>query len=166
MARRTGASPAVVCYNGGEMKVIFLHGVPGVAKAGEVKEVADGYGRNFLLPKGLATLATPGELKRIESKQKAEALQQALSEEEVRALAEKVEELVLTLKAKAGAKGRLYGSITNADIAQEVSKIADCEVDKRKVRLEEPIREVGEYEVVLRLSKDVAPKLKVIVEAE
>jgi large subunit ribosomal protein L9 len=148
------------------MRVIFLHDVPSVARAGEVREVADGYGRNFLLPKGLATLATPNELKRLELRRQAEAQQQALSEEEARALAEKVEGLVLTLKAKVGAKGRLYGSITNADIAQGVSRIADCEVDKHKVRLEEPIREVGEYEVVLRLSKDVVPKLKVIVEAE
>ena len=148
------------------MRVIFLQDVPSVAKAGEVRDVADGYGRNFLLPKGLATLATPRELERLEVKRQAEAQQQALSEEEAITLAEKVGGLVLTLKAKVGAKGRLYGSITNADIAQEVSKIADCEVDKHKVRLEAPIREVGEYEVVLRLSKDVAPKLKVIVEAE
>lgn len=146
------------------MKVIFTEDVPNVARAGEVKEVADGYGRNFLLPRGLATLATPAGLKKVESLRQAEARRQAQSDEEARAIAEILADFSLTLKARAGAKGRLHGSITSADIAQEIETQTGCQVNKRKIELEEPIHQLGEYEVAIKLTKELVPKLKVIVE--
>jgi large subunit ribosomal protein L9 len=148
------------------MRVIFIEDVPSVAKAGEVKEVADGYGRNFLLPRGLATLATPAALKKAESLRQLEARRQGQSDEEARAIAEKLNDFTLTLKARAGARGRLYGSITSADIAQEIQTQTGCQVHKRKIALEEPIHQLGEYEVAIKLTKELAPKLKIVVERE
>jgi len=146
------------------MKVVFIEDVPDVARAGEVKEVADGYGRNFLLPRGLATLATPGALKKAESLRQVDAQHQAQSDEEARAIAEILNDFSLTLKARAGAKDRLYGSITSSDIAREIETQTGCQVNKRKIQLAEPIHQLGEYEVAIKLTKDLAPKLKVIVE--
>lgn len=148
------------------MKVIFVKDVPNVARAGEIKEVAAGYGRNFLLPKGLAALATPAALKKTQSQHQIEAKRQAQSEEEALAFAESIKDFSLMLKARAGAKGRLYGSITNSDIARELEAQTGHKLDKRRIELEEPIRELGEYEVLIKLTKNVAPKLKIVVEKE
>jgi large subunit ribosomal protein L9 len=146
------------------MKVVFIEDVPDVARAGEVKEVSAGYGRNFLLPRGLAILATPGALKRVESLRQAETQRQAQSDEEAQAIAEVLNDFSLTLKARAGSRGRLYGAITSSVIAQEIQTQTGCQVNKRKIQLEEPIHQLGEYEVAIRLTKELTPKLKVIVE--
>jgi len=148
------------------MKVVFLEDVPNVAEAGEMKEVADGYGRNFLLPKKLAILADSRATHIIEVQLKKKARLQAETEAEMRELAQQLEGREIVLKARAGAKDRLYGSITNADIAEELSKSAGVVVDKRKIELDEPIREVGSYEVALRLTKDIIPKIKLTVMEE
>jgi large subunit ribosomal protein L9 len=146
------------------MKVVFIEDVPDVAKAGEVKEVSAGYGRNFLLPRGLAILATPGALKKAESLRQAEARRQSQSDEEARAIAEVLNDFSLTLKVRAGSRGRLYGAITSSIIAQEIETQTSCQVNKRKIQLEEPIHQLGEYEVAIKLTKELAPKIKVIVE--
>jgi large subunit ribosomal protein L9 len=146
------------------MKVVFIEDVPDVARAGEVKEVSAGYGRNFLLPRGLAVLATPGALKKVESLRQAEARRQAQSDEEAQAIAEVLNDFSLTLKARAGSRGRLYGAITSSVIAQEIETQTGCQVNKRKIQLEEPIHQLGEYEVAIKLTKELTPKLKVIVE--
>jgi len=146
------------------MKVVFIEDVPDVARAGEVKEVANGYGRNFLLPRGLATLATPGALKKVGSLRQAEAQHQAQSDEEAQAIAEVLNDFSLTLKARAGSRGRLYGAITSSVIAQEIQTQTGYQVNKRKIQLEEPIHQLGEYEVAIKLTKELAPKLKVVVE--
>jgi len=153
-------------HRGTRMRVIFLKDVPDVANAGEVKEVADGYGRNFLLPRSLAVLASSSELKKLEAQRQAEAQQRSRSEAQVEAVAEGLQGLSLTLKARAGAQGRLYGSVTAADIAEEIQKLTGQEVDKRKIELEEPIRQLGVYEVAIRLSGGVNPRIRVIVEEE
>ncbi|MFC1916160.1 50S ribosomal protein L9, partial [Chloroflexota bacterium] len=137
------------------MKVVFLEDVPGVAEAGEMKEVADGYGRNFLIPKKLAVLADSGATHIIEAQLKKRARRQAQTEAEMKELAQQLEGQEIVLKARAGATDRLYGSITNADIAEELSKSAGLVVDKRKIELAEPIREVGSYEIAIRLTKDI-----------
>jgi len=146
------------------MRVVFIEDVPDVARAGEVKEVANGYGRNFLLPRGLATLATPGALKQVESLRQAEARRQAQSDEEVQAIAKVLNDFSLTLKARAGSRGRLYGAITSSDIAREIQAQTGRRVNKRKIQLEEPIHQLGEYEVAIKLTKELVSKLKVIVE--
>jgi large subunit ribosomal protein L9 len=148
------------------MKVVLLQNVDGLGSVGEVKEVAKGYGRNFLLPKGLAERATPDLMKRAESMRRAEEQRQLLADAEMAVYAETFEGLEVRIKAKAGAKDRLYGAITNADIAEEVQRITGQDMDKRKIELDEPIHKLGEYEVVVRLSKELTPRLKVIVEGE
>jgi len=154
-------------YTRGEvMKVIFLEDVPKVARAGEIKEVADGHGRNFLIPKGLAVLASSSATNTVEIQRRIRAKEEAKLAEEVLELANQLEGKEVILKAKVGAKDRLYGSVTTADIAAELEKTAELVVDKRKIELAEPIRQLGSYEVVIRLAKDVVPKIKVTVTEE
>ena len=148
------------------MKVVLLQNVAGLGTVGEVKEVAQGYGRNFLLPKGLAERATADLMKRAEEMRRAEERRQLLADAEMAVYAETFEGLEVRIKAKAGAQDRLYGAITNADIAEEVQRITGQDMDKRKIELDEPIHKLGEYDVVLRLSKEQTPRLKVIVKGE
>lgn len=148
------------------MKVIFLEDVPGVAKAGQLKEVANGYGRNFLIPQKLAVLANPAAIKAVETQLKVKARQQEQTEVELAEIAEQLEGKEITLTAQAGAKERLYGSITAADIAAELQNTGFA-IDKRKIELEKPIHKLGSYDVIIRLAKDMTPKIKVaIVEKE
>ena len=144
------------------MRVVFLQDVPNVAKAGETKEVANGYARNFLIPKKLALLAKTGVMSQTETTGIIKTRENA----ELMALAHQLEGKEVILKAKAGAKDRLYGSITSADIASELSNTTGLVVDKRKIELEEPIRQLGSYEVAIRLAKDIVPKIRVSVTEE
>jgi large subunit ribosomal protein L9 len=145
------------------MKVIFLQDVPNVARAGEIKEVADGYGRNFLIPKNLALLATPSVTSTTEAQGRIVAHKQGQIEAEITELAHQLEGKEVILKARTGAKDRLFGSITSADIASELQNTTGLVVDKKKIELAEPIRQLGSYEVAIKLAKDIAPTIKVIV---
>jgi len=147
------------------MKVIFLQDVPNVAKAGEIKEVADGYGRNLLIPKKLAVLTkSPGSIIEMQGKIKVES--QADIQAKMVELANQLDRKEIALKARVGTKDRLYGSITTADIASELQNATGLVIDKRKIELAEPIRHLGSYEVDIRLAKDIIPKIKVIVTGE
>ena len=148
------------------MKVVLLQNVAGLGEAGEVKEVADGYGRNFLLPKGLAEFASPSLLKRAEEQRHAEERRQLTATAGMTDLAQTLEGLEVTIRAKSGAQDRLYGAITGGDISEEVQRLTGQDIDKRKIELEEPIHQLGEYEVSVRLTRDLVPKLKVIVAEE
>ncbi|HEY51142.1 MAG TPA: 50S ribosomal protein L9 [Dehalococcoidia bacterium] len=149
------------------MKVVFIEDVPSVAEAGEIREVADGYGRNYLIPKRLAVLADARATQIVEAQKKRKAHLETETEEEMRELAKQLEGLDIDIKAKAGAKEKLYGSITNADIAEELNRSTGLEVDKRKIELEKPIHEIGSYEIAIRLTKDIVPKIKLsIIEEE
>ena len=148
------------------MKVIFLKDVSKVARAGEIKEVADGYGRNFLIPQKLAALANRSAISIMEAQRKTRAKEEATLETEALELARQLEGKEVILKARAGAKDRLYGSITNTDIASELETSAGLVIDKRKIELAEPIRQLGSYEVAIRLAKDIVPKIKVTVAEE
>ncbi|MBM4446852.1 MAG: 50S ribosomal protein L9 [Chloroflexi bacterium] len=147
------------------MKVIFLKDVP-KGKMGEIKEVADGYARNFLFPKGLALPATPSATKaaRVLSDEKAE--RQARQREELSRIAQELEGKELYFKAKAGAKGRLHGAITSANIADELSKLTGFEVDKKMVELEEPLHHLGSYDVTINLGTGSEAKVKIVIEEE
>ena len=145
------------------MKVIFLKDVPNVARVGEIKEVADGYGRNFLIPRKLALLARSGVVKTTEAQLAARAHGQAQTEVELREMANQLDGIEVVLAARAGAKDRLYGSITAADIVAELESSTGLVVDKRKIELDEAIRQVGSYEVIIRLAKDIVPRIKVTV---
>jgi large subunit ribosomal protein L9 len=141
------------------MKVVFIKDVPKVASAGEVKEVADGYGRNFLIPRKLAVLVSPEATSIVEAQRRKEAR----SEQEYAELAGQLDGKEIILKARAGAKERLHGSITSADIAAELENSTGIAVDKRKIELDEPIHQLGSYEIVIRLAKDIVPRIKVTV---
>ena len=145
------------------MKVIFLQDVPNVARAGEIKEVAGGYGRNFLIPKKLALLANSPALSTMKTQLKTEASSEVQTEDRLAELAQQLEGKEITLKARAGAKDRLYGSITSADIAAELENNSGVVIDKRKIELANPIHQLGSYEVVIKLAKDIIPKIKVTV---
>ena len=148
------------------MKVVFLENVPDVAKAGETKEVADGYGRNFLIPKKLAVLANSAASNVVEAQLKVLAHRQAQVEAEMAELAGQLEGKKITLKARTGAKNRLYGSVTSADIADEISNSLKAIVDKRKIELEEPIRELGTYEITIRFTGDITSRITLVVADE
>ncbi len=148
------------------MKVIFLEDVPNVARAGEAKVVADGYGRNYLLPRGLAVLANSSAANVVEAQLKKIARREAQTEVEMLELAKQLEGREIVLKAKSGATDKLYGSVTSADIAEALSNAVNVNIDKRKVELEEPIRQLGDYEIAIRLFKEIAPKVKLAVVGE
>ena len=148
------------------MKVVFLQDVPNVARAGEIKEVASGYGRNFLIPQKLAVLASSPAISLIEAQRKISARNQQQTEGEVVELADQLDGREVFLKAKVGAKDRLYGSITNADIAAELESATGLVIDKKKIELAKPINQLGSYELTIRLAKDVIPKIKVTVTEE
>jgi len=144
------------------MKVVFLQDVPNVARAGEVKEVAAGYGRNFLIPKKLAALADAQAISQVKTRDETEVQ----VDTELTELARALEGKEVNLKARAGAKERIYGSVTSADIAAELENVTGLAIDKRKIELDEPIRQLGSYEVSIKLGKDIAPKVKVTVTEE
>jgi large subunit ribosomal protein L9 len=144
------------------MKVVFFQDVPNVARAGDIKEVADGYARNFLIPRQLAALATPEAMSRVTTGDVAKARTDA----ELVALAKQLDGQEVNLKAHAGAKDRLYGSVTSADIAAELERVTKITVDKRKIELDKPIHHLGSYEVAIHLGKDILPKIKVNVAEE
>lgn len=140
------------------MKVVFLEDVTNVAKAGDVKDVADGYGRNYLLPKKLALVSRPGAANQVKAQIEARAETQILKK-----LADDINGKELTFKVKMGAKDRMHGSITAANIATELKSVIGQDVDKRKIELAESIKMLGTYEIVVKLGKDIEPKIKVNV---
>lgn len=148
------------------MKIILKADVEDLGKIGDVLDVADGYGRNYLLPQRFAVKATSGNLKQLEASIQAREEQKRDELEVAKALALKVEEVTVVIKAKSGEKGRLFGSVTNADLAAQLLEQHGIEVDKRKVLLKDPIKAVGFYQVSLRLNPEVVAELKVNVEAE
>ena len=145
------------------MKVIFLQDVPNVARAGEIKDVSNGYGRNFLIPRKLALPARAESINTVAAKLESKARGQAQTEAELVEMASELEGREVFLEAQTGGKDRLYGSITTADIAAELEKTTGLAVDKRKIELDESIRQTGSYDVNIRLAKDIVPKIKVTV---
>ncbi|GMU40395.1 MAG: hypothetical protein AMXMBFR23_12610 [Chloroflexota bacterium] len=145
------------------MKVVFLETVEGSGAMGEVKDVAPGYARNYLLPRGLAAPATAQVLARAERLREIEEERQRAEDERARGLVGKFEGNPLVIAVRVGEQGRLYGSVTNADVAQKAGEILGEELDRRRVLLPEAIRRVGIYSVGLRLSRNVQPEITVVV---
>ena len=140
------------------MKVVFLSDVPNVAKAGDEKTVADGYGRNYLLPRNLAVISQPGALAAVKAKMEVKA-----ETEKNKKLAEEIEGKVITFKVKVGVKERMHGSITAANIATELQEVLGQAIDKRKVDLTDSIKQLGSYDVAIKLAKGFEPKIKINV---
>ena len=147
------------------MKVLLLKDVYKLGHAGDIKKVADGYGRNYLLPQGLAVLATTSAVKQAETLRQNAAITRAKLKEELAGVAEKLNALTLTFAVKAGETGKLYGSITPAMIADEIKKLSGLEVDRRNVG-HQPLRELGEYKLPVRLTTDLVPAVKIIIYRE
>ena len=148
------------------MQVILLKDVERLGQAGELCDVAPGYARNYLIPQGLATAASEGALKQVELQRQAEARRQEQLAAEAQKFATELEGLTLTLTAKTGEKDRLYGSITGGDIAVAMEQEIGTSVDRHKLELEEPIRELGTYSVPYKLLPDVTANIEVVVVRE
>lgn len=148
------------------MKVLFLRDVKGTAQAGEVKEVAEGFARNYLLPKKLAVAATEGTLKSVTIQKQIVVAKRARAQEKASTLAERLAQVTLHFKVKVGEQYRLYGSITSADIAEAVEQQLGEPIDKHKIVLEEPIRHLGEHKVPIKLGAGLEPAVTVLVEKE
>ncbi|MBP9676484.1 MAG: 50S ribosomal protein L9 [Anaerolineaceae bacterium] len=147
------------------MKVLLVKDVYKLGQAGDVKKVANGYGRNFLIPQGLAVLATPGALKSVEKLREKAAVERAKLNQEMGGLADLLANLELQFFTKAGESGKLYGSITNQMIIDEINNKLGLTLNRHQVELE-PIRALGEHLATVRLTADLNPKVKVYVNRE
>jgi large subunit ribosomal protein L9 len=147
------------------MKVVFLQDVKGQGKKGEIKEVSEGYAHNFLIAKGLASPATKGTVNQLDNQKKAEQRKKDQEKADAEALGAKLGELTIQIKAKAGEGGRLFGAITNKQIAEALEKIS-IKVDKRKLVLEDPIRTLGVTQIPVKLHPQVTASLNVQVVEE
>ena len=144
------------------MQVLFVEDVPGTAYAGDIKNVKNGFARNYLLPKKLAVLATPDQMNRVARLQAAASQRRDVAEKNMSAVAEKIAGAAITIEVRAGRNNRLYGSITNAMIAEELTEIAGQEIDRRLI-LTEPIRQLGSYDVPVKLGFGFEPTVNVRV---
>ena len=148
------------------MKVLLTQDVADLGLAGEIHTVAGGFARNYLMPRGLGVLATKSALKQADEIRQAGMRRRARERANAEAQAQMIAQHKLLFAARAGENNRLYGSITSADIAEELSKAVGFEVDRRRIQLEQPLRDLGVYEIELRLMADIAPKFKVAVVRE
>jgi large subunit ribosomal protein L9 len=148
------------------MEVLLLKDVEDLGEAGAIKRVADGYARNYLVPRGLAVRATPGAIKQAEKQQQATTRRQAKELSEAQALALVLDGVSVTFQARAGELDRLYGSITNVNIAEALEEKTGQEVDRRKIEMEEPLKELGTHAITVRLAPGAEAKVTVVVERE
>jgi|SRR5205823_11866220 len=145
------------------MKVLFKRDVPDVAKAGQVKEVADGYARNFLIPRGLAVAASAGALKQVAEIQAVAARHAADEQQGAQNLRQRLEAQPIVIEAKAGSQGRLYGSVTGADVASAIQKQIGASVDRHNLEMPDHIRNIGSYQVSVRLHRAVTATVTIEV---
>lgn len=148
------------------MKIVLRRDVVGVGKKGDVREVADGYARNYLLPKGLALQATAGVEAQAEAMRRARAQRSAAERADAQALADRLRTASVKVTAKAGREGKLFGSVSSSDIAQALAAQYGAEIDRRQLELHEPIKAVGAHKVLARLHSDVEVDLDVQVVAK
>ncbi|KXK12403.1 MAG: 50S ribosomal protein L9 [Chloroflexi bacterium OLB14] len=147
------------------MKVLLIKDVYKLGRAGDIKKVADGYGRNFLLPQGFAVLATEGAMKQVQKIKAQAEVRRNAQNEELKGIADQIKELTLIFPAKAGETGKLYGSITTQDIATQITEKIRFEVKRQQVDTQ-PIRTLGEFAAHVRLTMDLVPEVKIIVHRE
>ncbi len=147
------------------MKVLLIKDVYKLGRAGDIKKVADGFGRNFLIPQGLAVLATAGALKQIEKIRSTAEVRRTEQNSELKDLAKHINGITVVFSAKAGETGKLYGSITTQDVATAIQEKTRYEVKKQQVDMQ-PIRTLGEFTAHVRLTMDLVPEVKIIVHRE
>jgi large subunit ribosomal protein L9 len=148
------------------VKVVFLEDVPGTANIGDIKEVKPGFARNFLLPRHLAAPATPAIVKSAEQRAVRESKLQEARDNAARSVADKLDGTAYEIRVKAGASGKLFGSVGTADIAPRVAETISAEVERQQVVLQEPIKELGDYPIVVKLTKNVTATVNVSVIGE
>ena len=147
------------------MEIILRETIDNLGRAGQVIKVADGYARNYLLPRKLAYPATPGNLKVIESERQALLKKDARQQEDAEKFKQLLDTVEITIRRKVGEQDTLYGSVTNADVAEELEK-KGFQIEKRKIQMDDHIKSLGEFEIPIRLFKDVISHVKLKVEAE
>lgn len=147
------------------MKIVLRQDVEKLGEKGTVQNVSDGFARNYLIPKGLAVLATPGELKVLAENQRVRDIKIAHQERDLQTLADKISAAKLSFEARAGEQGRLYGSITAGDIADKLTIVTGQEIDRRKVVLDDQIRTVGEHTAHVHLVGKLRPQVTIKVTA-
>jgi large subunit ribosomal protein L9 len=147
------------------MEIILRETIDNLGRAGQVVKVADGYARNYLLPKKLAYVATPGNLKVIEAERSSLLRKEAKQKEDAEKLQQMLEAVEVTIRRKVGEQDALYGSVTNADVAEALEK-KGFEIEKRKIHMDDHIKTIGEFSIPVRLFKDVTAHIKVKVEPE
>jgi large subunit ribosomal protein L9 len=147
------------------MEIILRETIDNLGRAGQVVKVADGYARNYLLPRKLAYLATPGNLKVIEAEHKSLIRKEARQKQDAEKLLQMIDNVEITVRRKVGEHDALYGSVTNSDIADELEK-KGFQIEKRKIHMEDHIKTIGEFSIPIRLFKDVTAHVKLKVEAE
>ena len=145
------------------MRVVFLEDVPGVAQGGDIREVKNGFARNYLIPKNLATPATHNAVQRVQKLQSQAQVARVKRLEDMKELAAEFDGSQINVEMRAGSSGRLYGSVTNAMIADKIAEMTEREIDRRAVQLDEPIRELGSYDLTLRLHAEVEAGVSVLV---
>jgi len=148
------------------MKVILLKDISGKGKAGEIKEVSQGFARNFLLPQGLALIATPAVIKQVDFGLQREENQEIVDQAKLAELAEQIKGSEIHFQARTGAGDRLFGSITAADIAEKLSQTIGSVIDKRKIDIDKPLRQVGSHEITIKLAKGLESRITVVIEPE
>lgn len=148
------------------MEVILLKDVKGQGKKGDIIKVSDGYARNFLIPRGIAIEATEGSKKKLKEEKAARERKRQQELKEARKLSERISSLKVALRVKAGEKGKLFGSVTAKDIAEALEKQHGIKIDKKKIVLDEPIKNTGEFEVEVKVYREISAGLKVEIKAE
>jgi large subunit ribosomal protein L9 len=148
-----------------KMKVLLLKDVYKLGRAGDIKKVAAGYGRNFLIPQGFAVIATQGALKQVDQIRKRAAERRAVLNNELGGIAAMLEKLTISFPSKAGETGKLYGSITHQMVADSINKKLGTTIDRRQIEVQ-PIRNLGEHFARIRLTVDLVPEIKIIVHRE
>jgi large subunit ribosomal protein L9 len=147
------------------MKIVLREDVDNLGKKGEVVDVADGYARNYLVPRGMALQASRGSQKQADAMRRNREVRESREREAAQALASQFEGRTIAIKARAGAEGKLFGSVTANDIAEAVHKQTGAEIDRRRIDLDEPLKELGGVDLQVRLHPDVVANLHVEVEA-
>ena len=147
------------------MKVIVLKDTKNVGKKGEIKNVSDGYAKNFLIPNGIVMEATPANIRDLERKKAADAEKRATDKASAEILKAKLAEIETVLQTKSGEGGKVFGSVTSKDISDALQAQHGIEIDKKKIVLESPIKQLGEYTITAKLYQEVTAEFKVIVNA-
>lgn len=149
----------------GKIKVLLVQDVDKLGKAGEVKQVAGGFGRNYLLPKGYAVLATPGQVRQAQERIQAQQRRALVARRDAEAIAARIQGVTLTFVARAHDQGRLFGSVTSMDIAEKLAEQTGLTIDRRKIDLDDPIKRTGIYPISMKLAAGLEPVFNVVVES-